>query len=109
MSATAMRVLLPVLSITLSGCAPAIVPVVKQSLKCELPADMLQPCTQPDRIRDGVTYKDIIEIMVQDRDNLRRCAQRQESLAGAAALCQAEVAKYNKDVEETNARNAGKK
>jgi hypothetical protein len=104
-----MRALLPTLCVALFGCAAPLPPVVKESLKCEIPAAMLEHCAQPIKIQEGVTYKEIIEIMLQDRDNLRGCALRQENLAAATALCQAEVAKYNKDVEETNARNAGKK
>jgi hypothetical protein len=93
----------------LCGCAAPLPPVVKPSLTCEIPAAMLEQCTQPVRIQEGVTYKEIIDIMLQDRDNLRGCAQRQASLAGAATLCQAAVAKYNQEVAESNARNAGKK
>jgi hypothetical protein len=104
--AASTRALLCIIGVGLCGCAAPLPPVVKESLKCEIPAAMLERCAEPTQIQEGVTFKEIIQIMLQDRDNLRNCAQRQESLAGAATLCQTEVAKYNQEVQQSNARNA---
>ena len=103
------RKLVAVICTVLPGCATPLPPVVEKSLRCEIPASMLEPCPQPAKIEDEITYARILEIAAEDRANLRKCALRQESLASAATLCQMEVAKHNQNVEDANARNAGKK
>ena len=98
--------LLPTLSMAMAGCATPLPPVVEKSLNCGISPALLEPCTQPIPIQEGITYGQIIDIVSKDRENLRICAQRQESLAGAAADCQAAVAKHNQEISELNARNA---
>lgn len=107
-AATIVR-LLPILPIALCGCATPVPPVVKQSLKCEIPASMLEHCAQPSQIDEGASYEQVIDIAIRDRENLRICAQRQESLAETAAICQKEVAKYNQEISDINASNTSKK
>ena len=112
MSAAMIRRVLPLLSIPIAlyGCATPLPPVVKESLKCEIPSSMLERCAPPTQIQEGVTYEQMIsDVGRQDRENLRICAQRHDSLAGVASICQAEIAKYNQEVREANARNAKEK
>jgi hypothetical protein len=70
---------------------------------------VLDPCNQPIPIKEGATFGEIIDIVEQDRDNLRACALRQKSLAGAINTCNAAIDKYNQGINELNARNAARK
>jgi len=101
--------ILLVVCMAVSGCAARLPPFVTESLNCNISSDMLTPCTQPIKIQDGVTYAQIIDIVLEDRENLRKCAQRQESLAGAAMACKQATDTHNQHVKEFNAQNgAGK-
>jgi hypothetical protein len=94
--------------IALSGCTTA-VPVVKEALKCNVDPSMLEHCTPPIEITEGITYARIIEIVKEDRSSLRFCAQRQEVLAKAVTDCNITIDQHNKEIREINARNgAGK-
>jgi hypothetical protein len=109
MSAPRRKATLAALCVALAGCATPLPPVVKPSLKCEIPPAMLQPCSQPIKIGEAVTYSQIIDIVMQDRENLRLCAQRQESLAGAAGVCKSAIDEYNKSIAENNPKGSGSK
>lgn len=104
-----MRELFPIVCIALCGCAAPLPPVVRESLRCEIPASMLEHCTEPIKIEEGITYAQIIDVVREDRENLRICVQRQESLGEAATVCKAAVDKHNQEVREINARNAAQK
>lgn len=90
-----------------AGCATS-VPVVKEALKCEVPADMLAACGAPAAIKPGVTYGEMIEVTRQDRESLRACALRHKSLAEAITACNSGIDKFNAEIRDINARSSAK-
>ena len=102
------RILICLWPFALSACTTA-VPVVEESLKCELPAGMLAACAEPAPIKEGITFGELIDVSSRDRDSLRACALRQKSLADAAVTCTHSIEQYNEKIREINARNAQKK
>jgi hypothetical protein len=97
------------LSTVFSGCTTTIaVPVVKEALKCELPASMLAACGDPGVIQPGITFGQMIEVSGRDRDMLKACALGHKSLAEAIAACNDSIEKYNGEIRELNARNAAR-
>jgi len=102
------RILTCLLPIALCACTTA-VPVVEESLKCDLPASMLAPCAEPAAIKDGITFGELIDVSSRDRDGLRACALKQKSLADAAVTCTHSIEMYNEKIREINKRNAEKK
>jgi len=102
MSAMMIRKGVPIACVILAGCAPPLPPIVKPSLKCDINPALVEHCSQPVRIQEGVTYEQLIGIAMQDRESLRICAQRQEDLADAAGICKAAIDEYNKSVADSN-------
>jgi hypothetical protein len=102
------RILIGLLPIAACACTTA-VPVVEESLKCDMPADMLAACAEPAAIKEGVTYGELIDVSRQDRASLASCSLRQKALADAAVTCTHSIDVYNEKVREINARNAQKK
>ena len=94
--------------VALSGCTTMAVPVVKEALKCNVPADMLAACGEPDLIKHGITFGEMIDVSGRDRDTLRKCVLRHKSLADAIAACNDSIEKHNADIRALNARNAAK-
>jgi hypothetical protein len=100
------RILMGMLSVAFSACT--MVPVVKEALKCEVPAGMLAACGDPAAIRQGITFGEMIDVTGRDRDNLRACALRHKSLADAIAACNSSIDRFNAEIREINARNAAR-
>jgi hypothetical protein len=100
------RILVTLSSLAFSGCATTAVPVVKEALKCEVPAGMLAACGDSAPIKQGITFGEMIEVSGRDRASLGACALRHMSLADAIAACNAGIEKYNAEIREINARNA---
>lgn len=90
------------------GCTTMAVPVVKEALKCEVPASMLAACDDAAAIKPGIAFGEMIDVSARDRDSLRACALRHKSLADAIADCNSRIDKYNADIREYNTRNAAK-
>jgi hypothetical protein len=88
------------------GCPGIAVPVVKEALKCDVPADMLAACAEPVAVKPGVTFGEMIELSARDRDSFKACALRHKSLAETVVACNASIEKYNAEIREINARNA---
>ena len=100
------RILLCLSSVAFSGCTTMAVPVVKEALKCEVPAGMLAACGDPAAIKQGITFGEMIDVSSRDRDSLNACALRHKSLADTIAGCNSSIEKYNAEIRELNARNA---
>ncbi len=95
------------LATVFSGCTTTVaVPVVKEALKCEAPANMLAACGDPVAIKPGLTFGEMIDVSSRDRGALKECALRQRSLAQAIAACNDSIDRYNAEIREMNARNA---
>jgi hypothetical protein len=94
--------------VALSGCTTMAVPVVKEALECNIPAEMLAACGEPALIKEGITFGEMINVSALDRETLRKCAFSQRSLADAALQCKDSIDKYNAEIRERNARNAAK-
>jgi hypothetical protein len=90
------------------GCTTTAVPVVKEALKCEVPASMLAACSDAAAVKSGISFGEMIDVSSRDRDSLRECALRHKSLADAITDCNSRIDKYNADIREYNARNAAK-
>jgi hypothetical protein len=102
------RILTCLLPLAFSGCATP-VPVVKEALKCEVPAGMLAACGEPAAIKQGITFGEMIEVTSRDRDSLRACALRHKSLADAIAACNSNIDRFNAEIRDiNNARTAAK-
>src|SRR5258705_10306444 len=86
------------------GCTPMAVPVVKQSLSCDVAADLLQACAESAPIKDGVTFGEMIEVSRRDRQTLKQCAQSHKDLAGAVAKCKESIDKHNASIRDDEAR-----
>jgi hypothetical protein len=84
------------------------VPVVKQSLTCDVPPNVLQACGDAAAVKQGITFGEMIEVSRRDRQTLDVCAQSHKDLAGAVAKCKESVDKHNERVKEDEARDAAK-
>ena len=101
------RILICLVPAAFAGCATP-VPVIKEALKCEVPAAMLAACGAPAAIKPGITFGEMMVVARTDRDSLRACALRHKSLAEAVAACNSSIDKYNAEIRAINARNAAK-
>jgi hypothetical protein len=81
-----------------AGCAPMAVPVVKQSLSCDVAAELLQTCSDAAPIKDGVTFGEMINVSSRDRLTLKQCAQAHKDLAAAVARCKESVDRHNASI-----------
>lgn len=90
--ATAAAVLL------LAGCSTTYVPIVPPSLTCSPPEQMQQTCAAPQRLKDGLSYAELITSYQTDRQALQRCALQHEALKQAVATCQEAIARHNAEL-----------
>lgn len=91
------------LSATGSGCTPMAVPVVKQSLSCDVSAELLQGCSEAAPIKEGVTFGEMINVSSRDRATLKQCAQSHKDLAAAVARCKESVDRHNASIRADEA------
>ena len=87
-----------------SGCTPMAVPVVKQSLTCNVSAELLQACGEAAAIKEGVTFGEMINVSSRDRLTLKQCAQSHKDLAGAVAKCKESIDKHNASITADEAK-----
>ena len=57
----------------LAACTTTHVPVVPDAVQCEVPAALLQACDAPQRLKDGTTYGELLQVHLADRQALVRC------------------------------------
>lgn len=88
-----------------SGCATQYVAQVPPSLRCEPPAALMAACPAPAALRSGLTYRELLEAHLADRQQLQRCALQQDDLRRAILACNARIEAHNAEL----ARSAGKK
>jgi hypothetical protein len=102
------RILICLLSASLSaafwGCTPATVPVVSESLTCDVGAELLQACGDASAIKEGVTFGEMINVSSRDRLALKQCAQNHKDLAAAIARCKEGVDKHNASIRADEAK-----
>ncbi len=102
------RILICLIAAAACGCTPMAVPVVKQSLSCDVSADLMQACADAAPIKEGVTFGEMIDVSRRDRQTLKQCAQIHKDLAGAVAKCKESVDKHNASIREDEARDTAK-
>jgi hypothetical protein len=97
------------LSAAFSGCTTTVrVPVVKEALRCKPSPELFAACGAPGVIQQGITFGEMIDMSRSDREKLRECALRHKFLADAIADCNDKIDKYNAEIDQFNARYAGK-
>lgn len=97
--------LLVTASVLLTACATQYVAQVPPSLKCEPPAALMAPCPAPAALKSGVTYRELLEAHLADRQQLLRCAAQQDDLRRAINTCNARIEAHNAELSKA----AGKK
>jgi hypothetical protein len=102
------RILVVLMSAAACGCAPMAVPVVKESLTCDVSSGLLQACGESASIKQGITFGEMIEVSRRDRQTLAECARNHKDLAAAVARCKETVDKHNAAIREEEARAAAK-
>ncbi|MDZ7855225.1 hypothetical protein [Sphaerotilus sp.] len=89
----------------LTACATQYVAQVPPSLKCEPPAVLMAPCPAPAALKSGLTYRELLEVHLADRQQLQRCAAQQDDLRRTINTCNARIEAHNAEL----AKAAGKK
>lgn len=93
-------------TVVLTGCATTHpVAQVPPSLKCEPQAALMAPCPAPTPLKAGLTYREVLDAHLADRQQLQRCAAQQEDLRRAVQTCNARIDAHNAEL----AKAAGKK
>ena len=87
----------------LAACTTTHVPVVPDAVQCQVPAALLQACEAPQRLKDGTTYGELLQVHLSDRQALVRCAADHDSLLKAVTLCRSEVERHNARLKELDA------
>lgn len=79
-------------ALALGGCAsrpPG--PPAPVALKCVLPAGVDSACPTPQPLKAGLTYRELLEVHLADRQQLQRCAAQHEELRRVVAACGARI------------------
>lgn len=97
-------VLLVTASLLLTACATQYVAQVPPSLKCEPPAALLAPCPAPAALKSGLTYRELLEAHLADRQQLQRCAAQQDDLRRTINTCNARIEAHNAELAKLAAR-----
>ena len=82
----------------LTGCATQYVAQVPPSLKCEPSAPLMAPCPAPAALKAGLTYRELLEAHLADRQQLQRCAAQQDDLRRAINTCNARIEAHNAEL-----------
>ena len=76
----------------LGGCASSpSVPPAPVAPKCVLQTGVDSACPTPQPLKAGLTYRELLEAHLADRQQLQRCAAQHEELRRVIAACQARV------------------
>ena len=84
---------LPVLlAALLAGCAtrPA-TPTPPVTLRCVVPPGADSACPTPQPLKPGLTYRELLEAHLADRQQLQRCALQHEEMRRIVAACNARI------------------
>ena len=88
----------------LGGCGTThYVAQVPLSLKCEVPAAMTTACPTPQPLKAGLTYRELVEAHLTDRQQLQRCAAQQEDLRRLVTACNARIDAHNAELARSDA------
>ena len=82
----------------LAGCATPHMAQVPASLKCEPAAPLMAPCPTPAALKSGLTYRELLEAHLADRQQLQRCAAQQDDLRRAINTCNARIEAHNAEL-----------
>lgn len=58
-----------------------------QGARCEPEPSLMTPCPAPVALKPGMTYKELLEAHLSDRQQLQRCAARHDELRKAILAC----------------------
>lgn len=94
----------PLVAVALTGCATHPAAQVPASLKCEPSAALLAPCAAPVALKAGLTYREMLDAHLADRQQLQRCATQQDELRRAVNACNARIDAYNAELTKAAAR-----
>lgn len=89
------------LLLSLIGCT-TYVPTVTPALKCEPPTALLQGCSAPLALKDGISYSELLVAYQADRQALQRCAVQLEALKQAVSTCNATIDSHNAELAKLN-------
>jgi hypothetical protein len=84
--------------VALTGCATHPVAQVPASLKCEPAAALLAPCAVPVALKAGLTYREMLDAHLADRQQLQRCAAQQDDLRRSVNTCNARIDAHNAEL-----------
>ena len=87
------------LAFFISGCQT--VPVIPDPLPCPISdAILMESCSKPSPLPEGLTYSDLINALKEDRNALVKCAAHDQQIKSAIQNCNAELEKYKKRLHE---------
>ncbi|WP_338414547.1 hypothetical protein [uncultured Sphaerotilus sp.] len=95
---------LAAMALSLTGCASHPAAQVPASLRCEPPAALLAPCAAPVALKPGLTYREMLDAHLADRQQLQRCAAQQDELRRALNSCNARIDAHNAELVKAAAR-----
>jgi hypothetical protein len=95
---------LAVAAVALSGCATQYVAQVPPSLKCEPAAVLMAACPAPTPLKTGLTYRELLEAHLSDRQQLQRCAVQLDDLRRAVNTCNARIEAHNAELAKLPAK-----
>lgn len=96
--------LMGLMAAVLSGCATQHVAQVPPSLKCEPAALLMAPCPAPTPLKTGLTYRELLDAHLADRQQLQRCATQQDDLRRAVNTCNARIDAHNAELARLTAK-----
>jgi hypothetical protein len=89
----------------LSGCTtPQYVAQVPPSLKCEPAAALMASCPTPTPLKTGLTYRELLDAHLADRQQLQRCAVQVDDLRRAVNTCNARIEAHNAELAKLPAK-----
>jgi hypothetical protein len=99
-----MRTILATLAslVVLSGCSTSHSDI-KECISCRAEVELLKSCDLPIEIKDGVTYLELIDLINNDRENLRKCGTSYNTLLEIYNTCNQKIDDYNKGIREIDA------
>jgi len=96
------RILVLLAAVIFSGCSHS-GPVIEKAIHCKPPQELLGSCDLPVKIEKDITYAELLQLVQKDREHLATCGRRYEGLVKFINVCNEEIDKYNRRIEEINA------
>jgi hypothetical protein len=89
------------LATALVGCAR--VPVVKPAPVCKPAPRLMQECKAPVLLAEGLTYSELLQKYLEDRQQFVLCAKQQKELRDTVQTCGDLVDDYNRKLADIQA------